>query len=87
MLLQIFFQPGSGLTTFPIDGANLILLLVKVLLLIGAILYLVFSFVVVRQIQVMRNTLITPLAGVIQIVGIVHLLFSIGVLLLFLLVL
>lgn len=52
---------------------------VKILFVIAALLYLVFSFVVVRQIQVMRNTLLTPASTVIQIFGLIHLVFALGV--------
>lgn len=61
----------------------LILTLVKLLFVIGAILYLIFGFIVVRQIQLMRSTVITPFSGVIQLLGIVHLLFAFLVLALF----
>lgn len=82
MLLQTpFLTLGSG--AVPLDLQIAVLLFVKILLLLAALAYLVFSFVVVRQIQVMRSTLVTPLANAIQIFGFIHLLFSLGVLILF----
>jgi len=38
-----------------------ILMLVKLLFIIGGALYFAFAFVVIRQISVMKRTLITPL--------------------------
>lgn len=87
----MFFQAPFALDTtfglFPVDAQNIILLLVKLLLIVGSLLYLIFAFVVVRQVQVMRSTVLTPLSNVVQILGLVHLLFAVGVLLFFILVL
>jgi hypothetical protein len=83
MLLQTPFLTNDGVGMIPLDTQLLVLLFVKLLLLLGALAYLVFAFVVVRQVQVMRSTLVTPLANVIQIFGFLHLLFALGVLILF----
>ncbi len=74
----------TTLNLFPMDAFLILLFFVKVLFIIGAILYVFFSFIVVRQIQVMRNSVITPFSGFIQLLGILHLLFAFGVLILFL---
>lgn len=71
----------------PLDLQLMILLFVKVLFIIGAVLYLVFAFVVVRQIHLMRSTVITPFSNVIQLLGIIHLIFAFAVLFLFIILL
>lgn len=57
----------------------------KILFVLGGALYIVFAFVVVRQISLMRQTLITSFSTIIQLIGYVHLIFSILVLFYFLL--
>lgn len=86
-LLQspIVTDPGFG--TLPTDVNNFLFLGVKGLFVIGALLYLAFAFVVTRQIQVMRSTVITPFSPVMQILGFAHLILAIVVLLIFIVVL
>lgn len=76
---QIIF---NGLT---MDGA--LLLILKLFFVIGGFLYLIFSLVVVRQIAIMRKTLITPLSTTITAFGLVHLIATIASILFFLLIL
>jgi len=90
MLLQVPLTINSFNTapgTLPFDASDLVLLFVKVLLIIAALLYLFFAFLVTRQIKVMRSTVITPYSNLIQLFGLVHLMFAFGVLLLFVILL
>ncbi len=57
------------------DGA------LKIIFVLLAGLYLAFAFVVIRQITVMRKTLITPFSPIIAIVGYIH--FAIALLVFF----
>jgi len=75
------------ISSLPLDLQLLLLLLVKVLFIIGAFLYLIFSFVVVRQIYLMRSTLVTPFSNVILLLGFVHLIFAFSVLFSFIILL
>jgi hypothetical protein len=83
LLLQSPVVIDSSFGMVPIDTQVLVLLLVKLLLLIGALVYLIFSFIIIRQIHIMRSTLITPFSSIILIAGYIHLAFAIGVLVLF----
>lgn len=53
---------------------------VSLLFYAGFILYILFAFVAVRQIEEMRKTIVTPLSPIVQILGYAHLLFSVLVL-------
>ena len=78
MLLQLpfFFSQPLLFTT----AANaVVLFFIKIMLITGALLYLIVSFIMIRQIQIMKSTLITPLSGILQLLGFLHLLFAIGV--------
>lgn len=89
-MLTFFQAPfflDSQWGTFPVGINGFFLLGVKGLYIIGAILYLVFAFVVIRQIQVMRNTVLTPFSSVVQALGIIHLLMALAILILFITVL
>lgn len=44
----------------------------KLLFVTLAFLYFIFSFVVTRQIKVMRTTLITPISPVVRLIGYAH---------------
>ncbi|MFH2118508.1 MAG: DUF5657 family protein [Candidatus Paceibacterota bacterium] len=66
---------------FAFDSA--LLTAIKLLFLIGGGLYFLFSFVVIRQIIVMKKTLVTPLEPEISLVGWVHLLLTAGLFLYF----
>jgi hypothetical protein len=54
---------------------------------VGGIIYVIFSVVVIRQIAVMKRTLITSFSPVIRILGYVHLALSILVLLFYIVIL
>lgn len=87
MLIQTLLFPGGTEPILPGTALSLFYLFLKGIFVLGAILYLIFSFVVVRQIHVMKSTVITPLSGFMTILGFLHLLLAIGVLLLFIVIL
>jgi hypothetical protein len=60
-----------------------LLAFVKLLFIIGGVLYFLFAFIVIRQIAVMRKTLITALEPEISALGWIHLALTIGLLLYF----
>lgn len=59
--------------------SQLLLDLVGLLFVAGALIYLVFALIMVRQIIIMRKTLITSFSPVILTLGLVHLFVSIVV--------
>ena len=58
-------------------------MVVKLFFIVGGLLYLVFSFVVVRQIAIMKRTIITPLSPLVTTLGYVHMAVTAGVVFLF----
>jgi len=67
----------------PVTPASLNLLLldgVRILFYIGFIFYVIFAFIALRQIEVMRKTVVTPFSTVVFLIGIGHLLLAIGAL-------
>ncbi|NCN83221.1 MAG: hypothetical protein GW947_04640 [Candidatus Pacebacteria bacterium] len=66
---------------------SLLLLVFKFFFVVSALLYCLFAVVVIRQIVVMKNTLMTTFSPWLQIAGYTHLGLAIFVLLLFLVVL
>lgn len=69
-------QPGA---INPDSVTNFFLFLLKLGFVVAALIYVVFSLVVVRQISVMRRTLKTSLSPHLQLLGIIHLLFAIAI--------
>ncbi|HQM15598.1 MAG TPA: hypothetical protein PLM16_00090 [Candidatus Woesebacteria bacterium] len=69
------FSGISSVNNIPFN--HILLLIFKLLLDVGGVLYLVFAVVVVRQISIMKKTLITPLSPLISLLGYLHLLFAI----------
>ena len=59
----------------------------KVLFILSIFFYIVFAVIVIRQVQIMKNTLITPVSPLILFLSILHLLMAVGILLLFLIIL
>jgi uncharacterized membrane protein YtjA (UPF0391 family) len=82
-----FFQfvLGAGDSLFTSDLTAAAAALTKILFVIGALLYVVFSVVVMRQIHIMKSTVITTFSPVVQVLGYMHLAFSLMVLVLFVL--
>ena len=81
MVFQLLLNTSGNFLTG--DMNDLTLLLFKVMFVVTAFLYVLFAIVVVRQISIMRSTLITSFSPLLTMVGLVHLLFSIGVLIFF----
>lgn len=62
---------------------NVALGVIKIMFVITGILYVLFAGLVVRQVSIMKKTLITPFSSVIEMVGYLHLFIAILVLLFF----
>lgn len=45
----------------------------KLVFVIGALLYMIYTFIVFRQIQVMKNTLITSFSPMVSLLGLINL--------------
>lgn len=85
-LLELQAGPQDTLLA-ELTGSPIFLGVFKVLFIIAATLYVLFSFVVVRQISLMRQTVVTSLSTFLQLVGYVHLIASIIVVAIFFLIL
>lgn len=85
-LLQLTISLGGPILS-PESGESLLLVLFKILFVLAAFLYVLFSFVVIRQISLMRKTLITPFSPILSILGWLHSLIAIIVLLIFIIIL
>jgi hypothetical protein len=85
-LLELQMGPQDSLVQ-ELTQSVIFLGILKVLFIIAAILYVLFSFVVVRQITLMRQTVVTSLSSFLQLIGYIHLIFSILVVIIFFLVL
>lgn len=70
----------SQAVIFPADG---ILFIIKVSLLTLSVLYFIFTLIVVRQVNMMTETLITEVAPVIQAFAILNAGIGLGVIILF----
>jgi hypothetical protein len=64
-------DPNPGL----FDG-EIVVGVFKLLFVLFAFLYLIFAFVVTRQIKVMRTTLITPFSPFVRVLGYTHFIFA-----------
>ena len=53
--------------------------LLKLIFVVGALFYLIYSFVVFRQVQVMKKTLITSFSTSINLLGLINLLLAAAV--------
>ncbi len=67
------------------DADTLLVSILKLFLILGGLLYVVFTFVVVRQIDIMKKTLITQISPLITTLGIVHLTAAVVILIYFIL--
>ncbi len=74
----------EGLQIFS-EYQNLLPILLKVVFVVGAIFYLIYSFVVFRQVKVMKKTLITNFSPIISLLSLVNLLLALVLLVGFLL--
>lgn len=84
-LLQVGFTLGAQ-STLP-DVNDLAVMFTKLLFILGALLYTVFAIIVVRQIQLMKNTVVTDFSSVVQLLGYLHLVFALVVVVAFLVLL
>lgn len=78
----MFFNTLSSLSN-PALAQDFLLGAFKFFLILSALIYMVFAFVILRQVKVMKSTLITPFSPVIRTLGILHLALAGGVLVLF----
>ena len=86
MLLQLSLMAANN-TTFPSEFNTVVLWFIRWALIILAIFYVMFGVMVVKQIRIMRQTLITSFSPILRLLGYAHLLLAILVLLVFLFVL
>lgn len=88
MLLQFVGEFGSSpFSIAAINQATLLMSVFKFLFILTAVCYAVFAVIVVRQIQIMKNTLVTPISPVIFLVGFLHLIVAVIILGLFFVIL
>jgi len=73
---------GFDLTTF-LTQDSLLLSVFKFFFIVCAALYCLFAIVVIRQITVMKDTLLTSFSPILQVAGYIHLAIAVLVLLLF----
>jgi membrane-anchored glycerophosphoryl diester phosphodiesterase (GDPDase) len=85
-LLQLQLRPENDLI-LDLTNSLLFLGILKFVFIFAALLYVVFSFVVVRQISLMRQTVITSLSTFLRVIGYLHLILSIAVVAIFFIVL
>lgn len=85
-LLQIPLILGEE-TTSPEFISDLFFNFLKVMFVIAGVLYLAFAIVVIRQIKIMQESLVTTLAMPLKLLGYLHLLMAILVLAYFILIL
>lgn len=71
-MLQTLFSFGPDSIT-PGDVSNLFLLGLKAMFLLANFIYFIFSIIIVRQVEVMKKTLITPFSPVIGVIALVNL--------------
>jgi len=63
------------LDIFTIDIVQIIL---KFIFIIGALFYLIYTFIVFRQIQIMKKTMITSFSSSVNLLGFINLLLATG---------
>ena len=81
MLFQLLFQNTDNFLSA--DLQDVTTLVFKILFLIAAFLYFLFSIVVIRQIATMRSTLITEFSPILTTVAYIHLAAALAVLFFF----
>lgn len=77
----------NELSLSTLDLNNLVLGIFHLAFSLASLVYIIFAIVVVRQIAVMKKTLITSFSPIITLLGLVHLAFAIVVALFFILTL
>jgi uncharacterized protein DUF5657 len=90
-MISFFSIPLLQATIYNLDNShtldNLLQTLFKSFFIIDGIFYVILSVIIIRQINIMRKTLITPFSPVIEMLGFVHLIISVLVLTFFIVVL
>jgi hypothetical protein len=69
----------------PTISQDLILALLKIAFVLGAFFYFVYSFIVARQIRIMKKTLITGFSSLVTLLGYLNLMIALLLLIAFLL--
>ncbi len=85
-MLQLFLTDGS-FSLAEGTASNIVLLLLKLVFMLGALIYVLFAGVVTRQINLMRRTVETNFSGTVRAIGLIHLGLAILVFIMFFLVL
>ncbi len=83
MFLQTLFSINDPSLDPSFSGNVAFQMLLKMIFIAAGLLYLLFAFVVTRQIHIMKNTVSTPLSGVVLLIGYLHLFIALGVLFFF----
>lgn len=87
-MMDDFFFPGVPGPADPLAATgNLVLLLFKAMFIVAALLYLVFAGVVIRQVHIMKRTLITDFSPLVLVAGYAHFIITLVVLVFFLVIL
>lgn len=86
MLFQTLLSPETA-SVLKIDEVAIVDGVFKTLFLLSVIFYVIFAVIVIRQVQIMKNTLITPVSPALLFVSVVHLLVAVGIFFFFLVLL
>lgn len=86
ILFQTLLSPNNPRLN-SINEASLLNGLFKVMFLLSIVFYIIFAVIVIRQVQIMKNTLITPVSPLILLLSILHLILAIAILFLFIIIL
>lgn len=73
--------------TFNLFNLGSVIVLFKIGYIIFAILYFFFSLIVVRQVALMTETVVTEAGGILKVLSIIYAIFSLGIVVLFFLML
>lgn len=85
-LLQTLLSPGLNNQVI-VDESVIIDFVFKLLFMLSVLFYIVFAVIVIRQVQIMKNTLITPVSPFLMLLSILHLIAALLILGLFFVIL
>lgn len=85
-LLQTLLSPSLN-GQLIVDETAIIDFVFKLLFMLSVIFYIVFAVIVIRQVQIMKNTLITPVSPLLMLLSILHLIAALLILGLFFVIL
>lgn len=86
VMLQTLLSPQvTGQIT--VSETSVLNFVFKMLFILSVLFYIVFTFIVIRQVQIMKNTLITPVSPLLMLIAIVHFISAIFILGLFFVIL